>query len=225
MPLDLAHWQPLPEPNRRGRRVPSKGVTAAWRKETSTGYFRLVVALGQEASNEVGWARGQQVEARLSPAGDKLAFLVTAGASLRPRRGKTGAISVAKGLPWVQSDRRPAAPVEHEIADHVLIITLPAWARQVPAPATVAPAAAPRPTPAEVPVPPSRSASTQRRDNGQPKRGDAAAPDARDEIEAKQELRKGQSVRWVAEDFGLPISTVQKWQDEVRAETAAGKAA
>ncbi len=55
---------------------------------------------------------------------------------------------------------------------------------------------------------------------------DAADPDARDRLEAMQELRKGKSVRDVARDFGFKIALVASWQEQVLAERAAkGRAA
>jgi hypothetical protein len=57
----------------------------------------------------------------------------------------------------------------------------------------------------------------ERRDDP-PTNRDAADPDQRDELEAKQLLRKGMSVRDVARDFGFAISTVAGWHEQVLAE-------
>lgn len=50
---------------------------------------------------------------------------------------------------------------------------------------------------------------------------DVAPPDARDILEAKQQLRKGVPVRDVAEEFGQPIKVVVRWHEEVLAERRA----
>jgi len=71
--------------------------------------------------------------------------------------------------------------------------------------------------------PPPRSGKATKHEP--PRETDAADPDARDRLEAKQELRKGKSVRDVARDFGFRIDLVASWHAEVLAEREKGRAA
>lgn len=63
----------------------------------------------------------------------------------------------------------------------------------------------------------------ERKDDA-PRQKDAAPPTARDELEAKVELRKGKDARLVADEFGIGLNIVSRWASEVRDE-ARGRAA
>ena len=100
----------------------------------------------------------------------------------------------------------------------------PPQAPTVAAPKPPAPAVA-RPAPPPV-LPRAETGSGSRSKHDAPLEVDADDPDARDRLEAMQELRKGKSVRDVARDFGFKIALVAGWQEQVLAERAAkGRAA
>lgn len=100
----------------------------------------------------------------------------------------------------------------------------PPQAPTAAAPKPPAPAVA-RPAPPPV-LPRAETGSGSRSKHDAPLEVDAADPDARDRLEAMQELRKGKSVRDVARDFGFKIALVASWQEQVLAERAAkGRAA
>jgi hypothetical protein len=227
----------------RGRKVTaSPGVTVSWRVPTK-GHAKMHVTIGNGVTAQLGWTARDRVRVQRNVAAGLLRLAKGAtGDGTYALHGAPKSSVLAAGFPFVGMEglaAQKATPVEYRVVDGALVLDLPAWARsqaQVAKPAQ--PPAASRPLvpelltakpPASAQPAAMQPASTrpprqgrERRDDA-PTAADAKTPDAQDVAEAKQMLRRGKSVREVAEEFGFKMSVIQGWQDEVRAER--GKAA
>lgn len=236
----------------RGIRIEATpGVTVALRLPKD-GRPHISASIGRAPLAALGWRPRQRVRVQVNAAAGLMRLSLTDDPALG--YGLLGAasdstVAVNIPLPGLPHDKRKAEGVENRIEGGALIFSLPAWARGArqefaPARPAAAPASASSAPPsllatagdairagiaarkeaiaAGLPPPPRSGKATKAEP---PRDTDAADPDARDRFEAKQELRKGKSVRDVARDFGFRIALVASWHAEVLAEREKRRAA
>jgi len=246
-------WEDI-VPQRGVRIKQSPGVTVALRVPDA-GRPMMAVTIGREMRDTLGWQPKQRVRVQRNMAAGLVRLSLTdepgAGYALHGS-GANSCLGATFHFPGLPAERRRAEPAENRIEEGALIFAAPAWARGEQPARVTPPAEKPTPPPPK-PAPTSAVASAATSDkikagivarkealaagappppkiagrskHDAPLAGDAADPDGRDELEAKQELRKGKSVRDVARDFGFRIDLVASWHAEVLAEREKGRAA
>lgn len=128
---------------RRGKR-PSENarVTLAWRTNSRkdvpgrsmTGYVNVAKAV----MAQLGWQASSKVEVAHNPAGTALRVRL---ANSGYRCGVTNGCGTFQAfLPWVPQEPRKAEAIGFRVEGSVLLLDLPAWAQQKPAPALLRPA-------------------------------------------------------------------------------------
>jgi len=237
----------------RGIRIEATpGVTVALRLPKD-GRPHISASIGRAPLAALGWRPRQRVRVQVNAAAGLMRLSLTDDPALGYGllgAASDSTVAVNVPLPGLPHDKRKAEGVENRIEGGALIFSLPAWARgarqefaparPAAAPASASASSAPPPLlaaagdairagiaarkeaiAAGLPPPPRSGKATN---HEPPRETDAADPDARDRLEAKQELRKGKSVRDVARDFGFRLDLVSRWQEEILAERA-GRAA
>jgi len=173
--------------------LPSSSVSVGLRNNSKG--IRPCVTIGAGLARSLGWVKKHRVVVQTDT---ELGLLRLSLSGTRDGYSLFGSLTcqtlcVAFSMHGMPSTRRRAEVAECRVEDGALIITQPAWMR-----AGGASVAMPQPR---------RSADP-----------DAAAPDRRDELEAKQLLRKGTSISDVVREFGFSFATVVGWHESVLAE-------
>lgn len=121
----------IPRP---GRRLQSGGVTVAYATRTSRTQPGLRIYIAHDVCDEMLWQDTPTITVDHDPPGNRLRLSVGKVGWKLSRSKSTGCLSVpldGLSLP----ERRPAERVAHQFEDgDALLLTLPEWARTVPAP-------------------------------------------------------------------------------------------
>lgn len=238
-------WEDI-VPQRGIRIEATPGVTVALRLPKDS-RPHISATIGRAPLAELGWRPKQRVRVQRAATEGLIRLSLTDDAALGYAlhgAASDTCVSVNIPLPQLPWEKRKSEGVENRIEGGALIFALPAWARgdgqpgraiplvEAPQPAAtvtdrikagIAAAKAARGAGVALPT---TSGSSKASKLSAPLDSDAADPDARDKLEAKQELRKGKSVRDVARDFGFRLDLVASWHAEVLAEREAkGRAA